>query len=209
MNPRGSYKPPTRLAGERLRPLGHLSISLIGRTKSPQQRPVHRSPQARPAATSTVVVRRHPDRLRPHCARRRRLPRREWDSNPRDPERGPAVFKTAAFVHSAIPPVRRVRPSGLNRHDPRRGSHPSGLDWEGRLVRGRPAPPAMLGELSRLLPNDNVQAALAQLALTVTVHPSGRIPSASRTSHRSGGPPRGRSQALITGSERTWRLTSS
>ncbi len=25
MNPRGSYKPPTRLAGERLRPLGHLS----------------------------------------------------------------------------------------------------------------------------------------------------------------------------------------
>ena len=26
MNPRGSYKPPTRLAGERLRPLGHLSF---------------------------------------------------------------------------------------------------------------------------------------------------------------------------------------
>ena len=25
LNPRGSYKPPTRLAGERLRPLGHLS----------------------------------------------------------------------------------------------------------------------------------------------------------------------------------------
>ena len=26
LNPRGSYKPPTRLAGERLRPLGHLSF---------------------------------------------------------------------------------------------------------------------------------------------------------------------------------------
>ena len=30
--------------------------------------------------------------------------RREWDSNPRHPFLDEAVFKTAAIVHSAIPP---------------------------------------------------------------------------------------------------------
>ena len=31
LNPRGGFKPPTRLAGERLRPLGHLSMGGISR----------------------------------------------------------------------------------------------------------------------------------------------------------------------------------
>ena len=30
--------------------------------------------------------------------------RREWDLNPRDPAKGLTVFKTVAFVRSAIPP---------------------------------------------------------------------------------------------------------
>ena len=37
--------------------------------------------------------------------------RREWDSNPRDPSPGPSVFKTDAFVRSAIPPKLRVSQS--------------------------------------------------------------------------------------------------
>ena len=64
LNPRGGFQPPTRLAGERLRPLGHLSRRSFTLAEG----------------------------------------RREWDSNPRDPLPGPPVFKTSAFVRSAIPP---------------------------------------------------------------------------------------------------------
>ena len=35
-------------------------------------------------------------------------PRREWDSNPRDPLPGPPVFKTDAFDRSAIPPTESI-----------------------------------------------------------------------------------------------------
>jgi hypothetical protein len=38
------------------------------------------------------------------CPLLRHLWRREWDSNPRSTFRCSTVFKTAAFVHSAIPP---------------------------------------------------------------------------------------------------------
>jgi hypothetical protein len=47
---------------------------------------------------------------------RRDIAREEWDSNPRDPSPGPTVFKTVAFVRSAILPSMSL--SGEQVHAP-------------------------------------------------------------------------------------------
>ncbi len=82
LNPRRGLKPLTRLAGERLRPLGHLSKLYLCAL-------VHF------ISLSNALCSR---------ARDQRYRRRGWDSNPRDPERGLTVFKTVSFDRSDTPP---------------------------------------------------------------------------------------------------------
>ena len=66
LNPRGGLTPPTRLAGERLRPLGHLSKIRIVTLPADYIGWEFELPNSR-----------QPDLIG--------LPRRGWDSNPRDP----------------------------------------------------------------------------------------------------------------------------
>ena len=97
-NPRSSFKPDTRLAGEPLRPLGHLSVagqSTQDNTNLIFLTFVYRlSPRERDAAHSLANS--------PPCLPLRTMAEGvgfepTWLSDP-------AVFKTAALSHSAIPP---------------------------------------------------------------------------------------------------------
>ena len=76
--PSRRYKPPTRLAGERLRPLGHLSI--LTRADLGSRRGCPGSTSSKRTSSGGSGIRTH------------------------GTPKGPAVFKTAAFVRSAIPP---------------------------------------------------------------------------------------------------------
>ncbi len=80
--------------------------SLSRRAPSTTRPPLQASPPGR---------RRKATRWRPGG-----VPRREWDSNPRDPSQGPTVFKTVTFVRSVIPPRQDRAPD----HDGGRGRAP-------------------------------------------------------------------------------------
>ena len=106
------YRAYNRLAGDRFRPLSHLSADYF--------RPVFLKQDVRSFRTH-VLIAGGGSRIRPACAGcpscdvQTRFKsqstaftfwRREQDSNPRDFH--PTVFKTAAIDHSAIPPYHLI-----------------------------------------------------------------------------------------------------